>query len=125
MFETPAVEVPAATQAQVSIPEEAQKLEPAPIMIPTPSPIVDNSPFTPSFDCDKASSGQEKLVCSDRELSKLDVDLSQAYARAKERVEDKDKLKKEQLDWIKFSLRACSDKACLIDSYQKRLSELQ
>jgi uncharacterized protein len=85
---------------------------------------VDNSPFSPSFDCAKASNGQEKLVCGDRELSKLDVDLSQAYAKAREKTADKDKLKKEQLEWIKFSLRACSDKNCLVGAYQKRLSEL-
>jgi len=65
------------------------------------------------------------LVCGDRELAKLDVDLSQAYARAREKSADKDKLKKEQMEWIKFSLRACSDKNCLVGSYQKRISELQ
>jgi uncharacterized protein len=65
------------------------------------------------------------MVCGDRALSKLDVDLSQAYAKAKENTVDKDKLKKEQLEWIKFSLRACSDKNCLLGAYQKRISELQ
>jgi uncharacterized protein len=86
---------------------------------------VDNSPFFPSFDCAKASNGQEKLVCADRQLSKLDVDLSQAYAKARDKTADKDKLRKEQLEWIKFSLRACSDKTCLVGTYQKRISELQ
>ena len=99
----------------------------APVVAPAPAPVaaIDNSPFAPSFDCAKASNGQEKLVCSDRELSKLDVDLSQAYAKAKDKTADKDKLKKEQLEWIKFSLRACSDKTCLVGVYQKRMSELQ
>jgi len=104
-------------------------LEPVkPPELPTPAPptpIVDNTPFTPSFDCAKASNGQEKLVCGDRELSKLDVALSQAYARARENSLDKDALKKQQLDWVKFSQRACSDKQCLIESYNKRLAELQ
>jgi len=65
------------------------------------------------------------LVCGDRELAKLDVDLSQSYAKAREKTADKDELKKEQLEWIKFSLRACSDKTCLVGAYQKRISELQ
>ncbi len=98
----------------------------APIAAATaPAPSVDDSPFMPSFDCTKASNGQEKLVCADRELSKLDVDLSQAYSKARDKSTDKNTLKKEQLEWIKYSLRACSDKNCLISSYKKRISELQ
>jgi uncharacterized protein len=45
-----------------------------------PAAAADNTPFAPSFDCAKASNAQEKLVCSDRELAKLDVALSQAYS---------------------------------------------
>jgi len=112
-------ESPASTPTQTPAP--APTLAPA----PSPAPVADNSPFTPSFDCTKASNGQEKMVCADRALSKLDVDLSQAYAKAKEKAADKDKLKKEQLEWIKFSLRACSDKTCLLGAYQKRIAELQ
>jgi uncharacterized protein YecT (DUF1311 family) len=86
---------------------------------------ADSSPFTPSFDCSKASNGQEKMVCADRDLSQLDVQMSQAYAKKRELVSDKDAVKKEQLNWIKFSLRACSDKPCLIEAYKKRIAELQ
>ena len=86
---------------------------------------LDSSPFAPSFDCAKASNGQEKMVCADRDLAKLDVQLAQAYAKVREKSLDKDALKKEQLNWIKFSLRACSDKACLTESYTKRIAELQ
>lgn len=81
--------------------------------------------FTPSFDCSKASNGQERMVCSDRDLAKLDVQLAQIYAKAREKASDKESLKKEQLNWIKFSLRACSDKTCLTEAYKRRISELQ
>ena len=97
----------------------------APAQISTPVPPIENSPFTPSFDCAKASNGQEKMICADRDLAKLDVEASQAYVKAREKSADKDALKKEQLNWIKFSLRACSDKACLTETYRKRISELQ
>lgn len=112
--------------------EESGSTAPAPapvvqVAAPTLTPVavVDDSPFAPSFDCAKASNGQEKLVCADRDLSKLDVEQSQAYSKAKEKSADKDNLKKLQLEWIKFSLRACSDKNCLISSYKKRIAELQ
>ena len=90
-----------------------------------PLAVVDDSPFTPSFDCAKASNGQEKLVCADRELSRLDVELSQAYSKTRDKSTDKNTLKQEQLEWIKYSLRACSDKNCLISTYNKRIAELQ
>lgn len=86
---------------------------------------TNSEPFTPSFDCSKASNGQEKLVCTDRDLSKLDVQLAQAYAKARERSLDKESLKKEQLNWVKSNFRSCSDKACLTDAYNKRILELQ
>ena len=126
----PAPEPAPAVSAPVLAPASAASAPapaPAPVVASVPAPVaaIDNSPFAPSFDCAKASNGQEKLVCSDRELSKLDVDLSQAYTKAKDKTADKDKLKKEQLEWIKFSLRACSDKTCLVGAYQKRMSELQ
>lgn len=86
--------------------------------------VVGNTPFAPSFDCTKATTGSERLICSDRELSKLDVDLSQAYSNAKEKAADKAILKQQQMAWLKSSLRACSDKPCMVNSYQKRIAEL-
>lgn len=98
---------------------------PAPAVEIVPASTEDNSPFAPSFDCTKASAPHEKMVCGDRELSKLDNVLSKAYSQAKEQTTDKNKLKKDQLEWMKTSLRACSDKACLVGAYKQRISELQ
>ena len=112
-------------------PRTQESSSPSAVMVPVapeaPAPlaVVDDTPFTPSFDCAKASNGQEKLVCADRELSRLDVELSQAYSKARDKSNDKNTLKLEQLEWIKYSLRACSDKNCLITTYKKRISELQ
>lgn len=89
-----------------------------------PTATADTTPFAPSFDCSKATMGSERLICSDRELSKLDVDLSQSYSHAKDKSADKAKLKQQQMEWLKLSLRACSDKPCMVSSYQKRISEL-
>lgn len=83
------------------------------------------NPFTPSFDCSKASTGQERLICSDRELSKLDVELSNAYVSARQRSTDIQALKGEQRDWVKSVQKSCSDKDCLSAAYKKRIAELQ
>ena len=117
--------IPAPVAATTSAATPAPIAATTPAVTPAPVAAVDTLPFTPSFDCAKAINIQEKMICADRELSKLDVNLSQAYSKAKEISTDKDKLKKEQLEWIRVSLRACSEKPCLITSYQKRISELQ
>jgi len=83
------------------------------------------NPFTPSFDCSKASNGQERLICSDRELSKLDVDLSNAYASARQRASDPQALRSAQREWIKSVQKSCSDKECLTSAYKNRIAELQ
>jgi len=84
----------------------------------------DNSSFAPSFDCSKASNGQERLICNDRDLAKLDVDLHQAYTKAREAAPDKAALLATQRDWIQHSVRACSDKNCLVTTYVSRIQEL-
>jgi uncharacterized protein len=86
--------------------------------------VADNNPFAPSFDCTKASTGQERLICSDRELSKLDVDMASAYANARQKAADVNALKAEQRLWLRNSQKTCSDKDCLVAAYQSRIAEL-
>ena len=83
-----------------------------------------SGPFTPSFDCSKASSGQEKMVCSDRDLAKLDVTLHGRYVQSRDRAADKKAVLDRQRAWIKNSFNACSDKACLVAAYNSRIAEL-
>jgi uncharacterized protein YecT (DUF1311 family) len=116
-----------APAAQVSIPVKTD----TPLTAPkTEAPIAavpsstDTNPFTPSFDCTKASSSQERLICGDRELSKLDVQMAGAYAAAREKSTDADALKAEQKQWLKNTQRSCSDKVCLVDAYTSRIAEL-
>lgn len=111
----------AATPSPISSPEPT----PSPTAATTTVNVADNSPFAPSFDCAKASNMQEKLVCSDRELSKMDVELSQAYSLSKEKTSDKESLRKTQMEWIRQAFRSCSDKSCLVSAYKTRISELQ
>jgi uncharacterized protein YecT (DUF1311 family) len=117
----------AAPAAQVSSPVKTDAPAPAP---KTEAPIavapasVDNNPFAPSFDCAKASSSQERMICADRELSKLDVQMAGAYADARQKSTDANALKAEQKQWLKNTQRSCSDKACLIGAYTSRIAEL-
>ncbi len=118
---------PVKTDAPVAPPKAeapvaAPKTE-APVAAVTAS--VDNNPFAPSFDCTKASSSQERMICGDRELSKLDVQMAGAYADARQKSTDANALRAEQKQWLKNTQRSCSDKACLVGAYTARIAELE
>jgi uncharacterized protein len=77
-----------------------------------------------SFDCAKAASRIEKLICSDAELSKLDEELSTAYKAALEDVKQAVLLKQWQRQWLK-ERNGCSDVDCVKQVYEVRLFTLQ
>ncbi|RDS80707.1 DUF1311 domain-containing protein [Dyella psychrodurans] len=79
-----------------------------------------------SFDCNKAASGTEKLICSDAETSALDDKLQQAYKTALLATDayGKKELAKEQRNWIKYTRGICLDVACLRQVYTDRIAML-
>lgn len=85
--------------------------------------VVSSSTFSASFDCEKAKSPTEKLICGDKAISKLDEQLAVSYKAALRKSTDKDTLKKTQLDWLKQQ-RACIDVKCLNDIYLSKINEL-
>lgn len=80
--------------------------------------------FAPSFDCAKVSTGAERLICNNQQLSSADVKLAQVYQAKRERVADKEQLKSEQIAWRRTVRDACSDVNCMINAYQQRIAEL-
>lgn len=77
-----------------------------------------------SFDCAKAQSKVEHLICDNPELSKLDEDLSKAYSVAQGRSEDKQKTIQEQREWLKGIRNICLDANCLRTAYVSRIDKL-
>ncbi|MDP2832525.1 MAG: lysozyme inhibitor LprI family protein [Pseudomonadota bacterium] len=75
-----------------------------------------------SFDCGKAGTKVEKLICADDELSKLDEVLATAYADAL-KSPDPASLKTEQKAWLKVRNR-CADVACIQAAYRQRTEAL-
>lgn len=80
--------------------------------------------FSPSFDCAKASSGPERLICSNKDLSEADVKLAQIFRNALSKSKNKASLKREQAQWIKNNRDACSDSTAMLKAYQDRIAEL-
>lgn len=53
-----------------------------------------------SFDCRKASTKEERLICADSALSALDEQMTVAFRQAQRRSNDKGKLLADQRDWL-------------------------
>ena len=87
-----------------------------------------------SFDCGKASSPHERLICSNDELSSADNNLGAIYKAALAAVDagKKTEFVAGQRGWLKENIAACpasgekDSKAvpCLLDRYNRRLSSL-
>ncbi len=76
-----------------------------------------------SFDCAKAKTATEKLLCSDDELGRLDEELAKAYGAAAKRLRDGG-LRKAQATWRQRQRDACKDAPCLRARMQERIDEL-
>jgi len=80
--------------------------------------------ITPSFDCNKATTKSEKLICSDPNLSNADKQLAEIYVRVLEQSSNQDWLKKDQLSWMKHQRDTCKDVPCMLNAYKDRINEL-
>ncbi|MCV2887756.1 MliC family protein [Ruegeria aquimaris] len=89
----------------------------------------------PSFDCSKAQSDAEQLICQDADLARLDRLVTARYVAALDVVEGldtgaeraKQSLRAEQRGWIKGRdecWKADDLRTCIADSYLRREGEL-
>ena len=76
-----------------------------------------------SFDCDKATTGVENMICSDMDLSQTDEDMARDYINLLQDEKNAEFIKQNQRDWIKKRDR-CVNKICLENIYKERLDEL-
>ena len=109
------------------------------------SNLYSSEKIQPSFDCSKAKTRVEKLVCSDEVLSILDRDMQKAYdlmmgkydlaymnEEAKEEIKPYlEKLKQSQIDWVKYRDKYCNTKKdkeefrrCVLNEYYNRIQSV-
>jgi uncharacterized protein YecT (DUF1311 family) len=77
-----------------------------------------------SFNCEAAFSAVEQMICSDKELSRLDVDLEGAYKAAARAPATRGSLVAAQRAWL-ARRDACADRACVHAAYEDRLAVLR
>jgi uncharacterized protein len=77
----------------------------------------------PSFDCQNAHTKIEKIICNDRSLSSLDLELSVRYRLIMSLAGDPHSIMDSQRAWIK-ERNFCKTIECLKDAYEKRSREI-
>ncbi|WP_411725859.1 lysozyme inhibitor LprI family protein [Methyloglobulus sp.] len=80
-----------------------------------------------SFDCTKAATHVEKLICSNSEISELDNEVNADYHKALDETNNELRtgLIKQQKHWLKFMRNRCKDELCLKHAYWSKLAELK
>ena len=86
----------------------------------TTAPAPSATANSPSFDCRKATTTVEKLICTNPELSKLDLSLAEMY---KEAVSKAPSIRDDQSSW-NVEKNKCTDTDCLKTAYEDRISQL-
>jgi len=78
-----------------------------------------------SFDCAKAKSAVEKMICADAELSRLDEEMAMLYKQALQKNEKyAAAIRQEQKDWLKHMRNVCADVDCVRQAYLSRYVSL-
>lgn len=73
-----------------------------------------------SFDCGKASTKVEHIICDNAEISKLDDELNAAYKAAIQDKPQAEAIKRAQKQWM-MERNDCADAACVKSSYESRI----
>jgi uncharacterized protein YecT (DUF1311 family) len=87
--------------------------------------FVATDAISASFNCQKANSNVEIMICTNPELSRLDEVLSNQYKYTLNSSPDKSLLKSEQKLWLNTQRKNCNtDYNCLINAYKERIVSL-
>lgn len=86
--------------------------------------LLMTSAHAASFDCGKATSKVEKIICEDPALSSLDEELGRVYQKALSDSSNATQLIARQKQWLKDGRNKCGDRTCLKLMYPNRIYEL-
>jgi len=85
----------------------------------------ESSTAAASFDCAKASSPVEKMICSDSAVSNLDKELHRSYRQALAAAINPSLIKEDQRGWLLDHRDRCTIVQCLREAYESRIKELR
>ncbi len=132
---TPSQTTELAARTPTEAPEKSPVQKPEPLgPEPTPKSTVDldqriarfkSERKGPSYQCTRARSRDEIMICNSAELSALDLILTQSYRDARDRISGvgRETLHSSQSAWLDERGK-CKSAVCIRDSYIKRIGEL-
>ena len=82
-----------------------------------------NCAHSASFDCKKASTTHEKLICNTPELNDADTQLGNTYGLVLKNFKFPDLIKQDQRSWL-YQYRDCGVLAKCLDLIKSRINEL-
>lgn len=110
--------IAASQRAPTAVQPQVQPQPQSTAEVPQPDQVVVEAPaITASFDCKKAHSTSEMLICGDADLATLDRNLATLYGQAKAAAPDKKafaEMTRQNWNWRQQN---CTDKACLVSWY--------
>lgn len=77
-----------------------------------------------SFDCAKAATRPERMICSNQELSGMDDQLGALYARISRQTDAPGPMRAEQRRWLR-ERDQCRTPDCLVAAYSSRIADLE
>lgn len=116
----------------VAVAAPAPRTKPAPRKLEAPVTAApqlrqatgDASVPTPSFDCSRARSRPEQIICSDAQLAQLDRELSRLHARARNASSDAAAFRRQNDQEWRDRESICRDRECLLRWYAHRRDQL-
>jgi uncharacterized protein len=116
-----------AAPAQPSPPPPAPRPAPAPADRPAQvSPPPRAATVSPSFNCRRASSRSERMVCGSDRLASLDREMSSQFYSALSRASGSARAElRRSRDAFLRTRERCADAACVEQSYLARMDEIR
>jgi len=75
----------------------------------------------PSFDCLKARTLVEKIICASPNLAQIDSQMANMYQTLRTKSVDSKKIRNEQREWLKNKRNICEESECLMTVYKDRV----
>lgn len=118
-------------ETEPPLPELREPVAPAPVAIPTARPdppraVASPAFASPSFDCRRARSRSERMVCGDASLAALDREMSARFYAALDGAgrRTRNALRDSRDRFLAYRDR-CPDEACVAEAYRDRMDEIR
>jgi uncharacterized protein len=93
--------------------------------VAVPCVLLTAPAWSASFDCSQNGSANEKIICSDPELSALDDKLGKTFRQARKKAASRHAFSVASDKQWRWREQNCHDRACLVEWYHRRQTELE